>query len=36
MYKDDRVMGILILDVGREHLLLLRHVVCASAIDNPA
>jgi hypothetical protein len=28
-------MGILILDIGGEHLLLPRHVVCASAVDNP-
>jgi hypothetical protein len=34
--KDDRILGILVLDVGGEHLLLPRHVVCASAIDNPA
>jgi hypothetical protein len=34
--KDDRVMGILILDIGSEHLLLPRHVVCSSAIDNLA
>jgi hypothetical protein len=34
--KDDRILGILVLDVGREHLLLPRHVVCASAVDNPA
>jgi hypothetical protein len=27
---------IIILDVENEHLLLLRHVVCASAINNPA
>jgi hypothetical protein len=33
--KDDRVVGILILDVGSEHLLLSYHVVCASAINNP-
>jgi hypothetical protein len=26
----------LVLDVGGEHLLLPRHVVCASAVDNPA
>ena len=31
--KDDRILGILVLDVGGEHLLLPRHVVCASAID---
>jgi hypothetical protein len=34
--KDDCVMGILILDVGGEHPLLRRHVVCASTINNPA
>jgi hypothetical protein len=34
--KDDRVMGILILDVGGEHVLLPHHVVCASAINDPA
>jgi hypothetical protein len=31
-----RHLGILILDVGGEHLLLPRHVVCAFAVDNPA
>ena len=34
--KDNRVLGVLVLDVGGEHLLLPRHVVCASAVDNPA
>jgi hypothetical protein len=34
--KDDRILGILVLDVGGEHFLLPRHVVCASAVDNPA
>jgi hypothetical protein len=34
--KDDHVLGILVLDVGGEHFLLLRHVVCASAINNLA
>jgi hypothetical protein len=34
--KDNRVMGILILDVGGEHLLIPRHVVCASTINDPA
>ena len=29
--KYDCIMGILVLDVGGEHLLLPRHVVCASA-----
>jgi hypothetical protein len=33
--KDDRILGILVFDVGGE-LLLSRHVVCASAVDNPA
>jgi hypothetical protein len=30
--KDDRILGIIVLDVGGEHLLLPRHVVCASAV----
>jgi hypothetical protein len=34
--KDDRVLGILVLDVGGEHFLLPNHVVCASAINDPA
>jgi hypothetical protein len=34
--KDDRILGILVFDVGGEHLLLPRHVVHASAVDNPA
>jgi hypothetical protein len=34
--KDDRILGIFALDVGGEHLLLPRHVVCASAVDNLA
>jgi hypothetical protein len=34
--KDDSFLGILVLDVGGEHFLLLRHVVCAFAINNPA
>jgi hypothetical protein len=34
--KNDSVLGILVLDVGGEHFLLPRHVVCASAINNPA
>jgi hypothetical protein len=34
--KDDRILGILIFDVGGEHFLLLRHVVRASIVDNPA
>jgi hypothetical protein len=34
--KDDRVLGILVLDVGGEHFLLPCHVVCASVINNPA
>jgi hypothetical protein len=36
IYKYDRVVGILVLDVGGEHLVLPRHVVCASTINNPA
>jgi hypothetical protein len=34
--KDDRILGILVFDVGGEHFLLPRHVVCASVVDNPA
>jgi hypothetical protein len=34
--KDDSVLGILVLDVGGEHFLLSHHVVCASAINDPA
>ena len=34
--KYDSILGILVLDVEGEHLLLSRHVVCASAVDNPA
>jgi hypothetical protein len=34
--KDDCILVILVLDVGGEHLLLPRHVVCASAVNNPA
>jgi hypothetical protein len=34
--KDDRILGILVLDVGGEHLIIPCHVVCASAVDNPA
>jgi hypothetical protein len=34
--KDNRILGILVLDIGDEHLLLPRHVVCASTVDNPA
>jgi hypothetical protein len=34
--KYDSVLGILVLDVGGEHFLLPRHVVCASAINDPA
>jgi hypothetical protein len=33
--KDNCVLGILVFDVGGEHLLLPRHMVCASAINNP-
>jgi hypothetical protein len=32
----DFVLGIFILDVGRKHPLLPRHVVCASTINDPA
>jgi hypothetical protein len=34
--KDDSVLGIPVLDVGGEHFLLPRHVVCASTINDPA
>jgi hypothetical protein len=34
--KDDRILGILVLDVGGEHLLLPCHLVCASDVDYPA
>ncbi len=34
--KDDRILGILVLDVGGEHLLLPRHMVCASDVNNLA
>jgi hypothetical protein len=34
--KNNRILGILVLDVGGEHLLLPHHVVCASAVDYPA
>jgi hypothetical protein len=34
--KYDSVLGILVLDVGGEHFLLPHHVVCASAINDPA
>ena len=33
--ENDHILGILVLDIGGEHLLLPRHVVCASAINNP-
>jgi hypothetical protein len=36
MVKDISLSGILILDVGGEHVLLLRHVVCVSSINNLA
>jgi hypothetical protein len=36
IFKYDCILGILVLGIGGEHLLLPRHVVCASAIDNPA
>jgi hypothetical protein len=32
----DGILGVLVLDVGGEHLLLPYHVVCASAVDYPA
>jgi hypothetical protein len=35
-FPSPRILGILVLDVGGEHLLLPHHVVCASAVDNPA
>jgi hypothetical protein len=34
--KNDGVLRIPVLDVGGEHFLLPRHVVCASTIDNLA
>jgi hypothetical protein len=34
--KDNRISGILVLDIGGEHLLLPHHVVCASVVNNPA
>jgi hypothetical protein len=34
--KDDRILGILVFDVGGQNFLLPHHVVCASAVDNPA
>jgi hypothetical protein len=33
--KDNRILGSLFFDVGSEHLLLPRHVVCASVVNNP-
>ena len=33
--KDDRILGILVFDVGSVHLLFPRHVVRASAVDDP-
>jgi hypothetical protein len=33
--KDNHILGIFVLDVGSEHLLLPRHVVCGSAVNNP-
>jgi hypothetical protein len=33
--KYDRILGILVFDIGGEHLLLPHHVVSASAVDNP-
>jgi hypothetical protein len=34
--KDNSVLGIPVLDIGGEHFLLSHHVVCASAINDPA
>jgi hypothetical protein len=34
--KDDRILGILVFDVGGEHFLVPHHVVRASAVDNLA
>jgi hypothetical protein len=34
--KYDSVLGIVVLDVGGEHFLLPRHVVCASTLNDPA
>jgi hypothetical protein len=34
--KDDRILGVLVLDVGGEHFLLPHHMVRASAVDNLA
>jgi hypothetical protein len=34
--KDDRILGVLVLDVGGEHFLLPRHMVRASTVDNLA
>jgi hypothetical protein len=34
--KDDRILGILVLDIGGEHFFLPCLVVRASAVDNPA
>jgi hypothetical protein len=34
--KDNHILGILVFDIGGEHFLLPRHVVCAPAVDNPA
>jgi hypothetical protein len=33
--KDNRILGILVLDIGGDHLLLPRHVICTSAVNNP-
>jgi hypothetical protein len=33
--KDDRILGVLVLDVGGEHFLLPHHMVRASAVNNP-
>jgi hypothetical protein len=34
--KDDRVMRIIVLHIGGEHVLLPRHVICASNINDLA
>jgi hypothetical protein len=34
--KDDSVLGIPVLNVGGEHLFHPHHVICASAINDPA
>jgi hypothetical protein len=32
--KDNRILGVLVIDIGGEHLLP-RHVVCASTVNYP-